>query len=215
MRYAWAEPVAFISHDSFYTNMHNQRIRPGYNWKERSCASHLAPPPMRVWAPPHSGDKLSPSALVHRPQRMATGRRSLLIVCSLCNGRPTAGTTPDFLDKLLLKDDVPEILANILDAQTKSELLGRVLKLSPSRVSGIHMQYRDPEECLFCVIDEFVKQVDPRPTWRVILTALRHPTIRLTGLANEIESKHCPPTICGTYIWSKIVAACFLTFQLQ
>ncbi|CAI8012124.1 hypothetical protein GBAR_LOCUS7777, partial [Geodia barretti] len=108
----------------------------------------------------------------------------------------TAGTTPDFLDKRLLQDDVPEIVANILDAQTKSELLGRVLKLSPSRVSGIHMQYKDPEECLFHVIDEFVKQVDPIPTWRVILTALRHPTIRLTGLADEIESKHCPPTIC-------------------
>ncbi|CAI8037814.1 hypothetical protein GBAR_LOCUS21140, partial [Geodia barretti] len=108
----------------------------------------------------------------------------------------TAGTTPDFLDKRLLQDDVPEIVANILDAQTKSELLGRVLKLSPSRVSAIHMQYKDPEECLFRVIDEFVKQVDPIPTWRVITTALRHPTIRLTGLADEIESKHCPPTIC-------------------
>ncbi|CAI8029654.1 hypothetical protein GBAR_LOCUS16828 [Geodia barretti] len=73
----------------------------------------------------------------------------------------TAGTTPDFLDKRLLQDDVPDIVANILDAQTKSELLGRVLKLSPSRVSGILMQYKDPEECLFHVIDEFVNKWTP------------------------------------------------------
>ena len=98
---------------------------------------------------------------------------------------------PD-LNKTLVQDDVPEIVAAILDAQTKSELLGRVLKLPASTVSGIHKQYRDPEDCLFHVVDEFVKQVDPRPTWRVILNALRHPTVRLTGLANEIERSHCP-----------------------
>ena len=90
--------------------------------------------------------------------------------------------------------------ATSLDAQTKSELLGRVLKLPASTVSGIHKQYRDPEECLFHVIDEFVRQVEPRPTWRVLLTALRHPTIRLTSLADEIESQHHPPETHGLYI---------------
>ena len=90
--------------------------------------------------------------------------------------------------------------ATSLDAQTKSELLGRVLKLPASTVSGIHKQYRDPEECLFHVIDEFVRQVEPRPTWRVLLTALRHPTIRLTSLADEIESQHHAPETHGLYI---------------
>ena len=104
----------------------------------------------------------------------------------------TAGTA-DPLDKTLVQDDVPEIVGKILDAQNKSELLGRVLKLPASTVSGIHRQYRDPEECLFHVIDEFVRQVEPRPTWRVLLTALRHPTIRLTRLADEIESEHHRP----------------------
>ena len=97
----------------------------------------------------------------------------------------------------MVQDDVPEIVGKILDAQTKSELLGRVLKLPASTVSGIHRQYRDPEECLFHVIDEFVRQVEPRPTWRVLLTALRHPTIRLTRLADEIESQHRPPAAHG------------------
>ena len=101
---------------------------------------------------------------------MTTGRRSSLYNYSVCNGQHFA------ILQQVLHQCCKIMFANILDAQTKSELLGRVRKLSPSRVSGIHMQYKDPEECLFCVIDEFVKQVDPRPTWRVILTALRHPT---------------------------------------
>ena len=106
--------------------------------------------------------------------------------------------SPDFLDRTLVQDDVPEIVAAILDAQTKSERLGRVLKLPASTVSGIHKQYRDPEDCLFHVVDEFVKQVDPRPTWRVILNALRHLTVRQTFLANAIERKHCPQAEDGT-----------------
>ena len=80
----------------------------------------------------------------------------------------------------------------ILDVQTKSELFGRVLKLPAHTVDRIHKLYRDPEECLFQVMDEFVKQVEPRPTWRAIVNALRNPLIGFTGLAEEIENKHCP-----------------------
>ena len=80
----------------------------------------------------------------------------------------------------------------ILDVQTKSELFGRVLKLPAHTVDRIHKLYRDPEECLFQVMDEFVKQVEPRPTWRAIVNALRNPLIGLTSLAEEIENKHCP-----------------------
>ena len=73
--------------------------------------------------------------------------------------------------------------------QTKSKLFGRVLQLPPHTVDRIHVQYSDPEECLFQVMDEFVKQVEPRPTWRAIVNALKDP---LTSLAEEIENKNCP-----------------------
>ena len=96
-----------------------------------------------------------------------------------------------FEDRILVRDDVPGIVAQILDVQTKSKIFGRVLKLPASTVDGIHMQYR-PEECLFQVMDEFVKQVEPRPTWRAIVNSLRNQLIGLTSLAEEIEGKHCP-----------------------
>ena len=87
---------------------------------------------------------------------------------------------------------VPGIVAQILDVQTKSKIFGRVLKLPPHTVDRIHVQYSDPEKCLFQVMDEFVKQVEPRPTWRAIVNALKDPLIGLTSLAEEIEGKHCP-----------------------
>ena len=76
--------------------------------------------------------------------------------------------------------------------RTKSDLLGRILKLPAATVDSIHLQYSDPQKCLFCVIDEFVKQVEPPPTWRVIVEALRNPLIGHSHLAQEIERKHCP-----------------------
>ena len=108
---------------------------------------------------------------------------------------PQLFPSPDadpFKDRLLSQDDVPDVVCGILDVQTKSDLLGRVLKLPAATVESIHLQYSDPQKCLFHVIDEFVKQVEPPPTWRVILEALRNPLIGQHRLAQEIERKHCP-----------------------
>ena len=108
----------------------------------------------------------------------------------MCTATPSGRR--GFEDRILVRDDVPGIVAQILDAQTKSKLFGRVLKLPAHTVDRIHVQYSDPEECLFQVMDEFVKQVEPRPTWRAIVNALKNPLIGLTSLAEEIEGKHCP-----------------------
>ena len=106
-----------------------------------------------------------------------------------------------FKDRILNQDDVPNVVYEILDVGMKSELFGRVLKLPPSTVESIHQPHRDPQKCLFAVIDELVKQVEPLPTWRVILEALRHPLIGQRCLAQEIERKYCPhpPTNEGKF----------------
>ena len=86
--------------------------------------------------------------------------------------------------------------------QAKSEKFGRVLKLPKATVKDICQQHSDPKDRLFAVVDEFVDQVEPPPTWRVILEALRHPLIGLPQLAQEIEGKHCPfsPQNEGIYL---------------
>ena len=103
--------------------------------------------------------------------------------------------TDAFKDRTLNQEDVPEVVCEILEVQTKSKMFGRVLGLSKVTVDSIHQQNSDPQECLFGVLDEFVKQVEPLPTWRVILEALRNPLIGHSRLAQEIERKHCPLTL--------------------
>ena len=89
------------------------------------------------------------------------------------------------------EEDVPKVVCEILEVQIKSKTFGRVLGLAKVTVESIHMQHSDPQECLFEVLDEFVKQLEPQPTWRVIVEALKNPLIGHSRLAKEIERKHC------------------------
>ena len=100
-----------------------------------------------------------------------------------------------FKDRILCQDDVPDVACEILDARTKSDLFGRVLKLPAATVQSIHQQYSNPQDRLFHIIDELVKQVEPPPTWRVILEALRNPLISYHYIALKVERKHCPLTL--------------------
>ena len=97
-----------------------------------------------------------------------------------------------FKDRRLYEDDIPKVVCEILEVQTKSKTFGRVLGLPKVTVDSIHHQNSDPQECLFGVIDEFVKQVEPPPTWRVIVEALRNPLINYYRLAHKVEMKYCP-----------------------
>ena len=92
--------------------------------------------------------------------------------------------------KILDERDVTDICSNIIAAQTKSEQLGRVLRVPSHTVDSIIQQYTKPEDRLFHVIDEFVKQIEPTPTWRVILDGLRNPLVNLPRLAESIEKKY-------------------------
>ena len=91
---------------------------------------------------------------------------------------------------MLNPGDVPDVVCEILDVGTKSDIFGRVLKLPKATVDSIYQKYSDPRDRLFGVIDEFMKQVEPPPTWRVILEALRNPLIGQYRLAQEIERKY-------------------------
>ena len=99
------------------------------------------------------------------------------------------------IDKILDENDVAEVVREILHVQNQSITLGRVLKLRKVTVDSICQEYSNPQDRLFRVVDEFVKQVEPSPTWRVIVNALRDPLINQPRLALEIERKYCslPP----------------------
>ena len=101
--------------------------------------------------------------------------------------------TDAFKDRTLNQEDVPKVACEILEVQTKSKRFGRVLGLPKVTVDSIHQQNSDLQERLICVLDEFVKQIEPPPTWRVIAEALRNPLIGFHRLADKEElSTHSP-----------------------
>ena len=93
------------------------------------------------------------------------------------------------VDETLKSDDVSEILDELVEAQNHSYRLG--LKLLPTyKVEAIHRQYQDPEDRLLHIFLAFTKQIQPRPTWRVIVEALRSPSVNLPTLAARVEAAH-------------------------
>ena len=101
-----------------------------------------------------------------------------------------ADGTDNWIERELNTDDCMQILEELLPAQNRSKLLARKLKLQEHTVQTIHNSYTDKTECLCQVILEFLNQVEPRPTWRVILDALRSPVVNLPRLAQDIEKRH-------------------------
>ena len=96
------------------------------------------------------------------------------------------------MDETLSESDAAEILEELLSAQNQSYLLGLKLKLPLHEVEAIHLKYSDPRERLLHVIIAFLRQAQPRPTWRVIVEALGNPIVNLPALARRVEAAHFP-----------------------
>ena len=103
----------------------------------------------------------------------------------------TAATTGG---EVLTPDDAVKVYEELLQAQNKSFQLGLKLNLKPHQVEGIHSTYSEPENRLLRVVMLFLNQVEPRPTWRVIVDALKSPAVNLPQLAMTVEAAHFPYT---------------------
>ena len=89
-------------------------------------------------------------------------------------------------------DDAAAMLNELVEAQNESRVLALNLKLPLRVVDAIHSTYSQPVDRLLQVLIEFTKQTDPRPTWRVIIDALRSPAVNLLHLAEKVEAAHFP-----------------------
>ena len=95
------------------------------------------------------------------------------------------------VDETLESADVKKMLNELVEAQNHSKVLGLQL-LPPHEVEAIHCQYQDPKERLLHTLLPFTNQIQPRPTWRVIVEALRSPAVNLPALAARVEATHFP-----------------------
>ena len=67
-----------------------------------------------------------------------------------------------------------------------------MLNVRPRDVDAILIKYQDQKDRLYHIIIAFLGQAEPRPTWRVIVGALRSPVVNLTALAERVEAAHFP-----------------------
>ena len=95
-------------------------------------------------------------------------------------------------DETLTPDDAVDVMQEQLPAQNQSYMLAVKLNLPLNTVDAIHSMYLEPRDRLLHVLIEFIKQTEPRPTWSVIVDALRDPVVNLSHLAERVEAAHLP-----------------------
>ena len=91
----------------------------------------------------------------------------------------------------LTEGDLSTVLKEIYEARGHAYYVGLDLKLPTDVLDGIVSRYADDRDRLLHVIKEFLKRIDPKPTWRAIVDALKSPTVNMPQLAEKIEAKFC------------------------
>ena len=93
----------------------------------------------------------------------------------------------------LTEGDLVTILNEIYEARVRAHFVGLNLKVPTDVLESIRTRFDDDGDRLYYVIMEFLKQIDPKPTWRAIVDALKSPTVNMAKLAETIEAKFCSP----------------------
>ena len=93
--------------------------------------------------------------------------------------------------KILTPHHVVEVVETILPAQSKYREIGVMLGLPTHVLDAIDHKFHNhgQPDRLLQVILMFLKQTEI-PTWRLIIDALRSPTVNFLQLAKEVETAH-------------------------
>ena len=91
--------------------------------------------------------------------------------------------------RLKLKDLVEELH----DVKTKWRAIGVQLEMEPSKLRQIDYSYKaDPEAAFMDMMEAWLVQLEPPPSWGAIVDALRSRSVGETALASDIENRRCP-----------------------
>ena len=86
--------------------------------------------------------------------------------------------------------DIKLVRREIYDARAKWYDIGIELEISTGTLKSIKAMYDGPSECLREMLDTWLKQVDPKPSWKVLITALEQPTVGEKQLADSLKHKY-------------------------
>ncbi len=92
--------------------------------------------------------------------------------------------------------DIKHVRRVIYDARAKWYDIGIELEIPTGTLKSIKSMYDSPADCLVEILDIWLKQVEPKPSWRLLITALEQPTIGEERLADKLKQK-CYPSKKG------------------
>ena len=91
--------------------------------------------------------------------------------------------------------DPKQVFEEIKEAKTKTFRLGVKLGLPVSTRRRINSASLSPDDHLLKTVEEYMKMMNPKPSWRGIATALSSKFVGLPELGNRIGETHCPGNI--------------------
>ena len=78
--------------------------------------------------------------------------------------------------------------------------IGLQLDIPHTKLDCFRQMYSDPSDLMREVLKHWLQTaIDPRPTWRAVVTALRSHSVDEQSVAEQLESKYCTPVQCVMY----------------
>ena len=93
---------------------------------------------------------------------------------------------------ILSDRDIKLVRREIYEARAKWYDIGIELEIPTGTLKSIKSMYDSPAECLVEMLDTWLKQVDPKPSWRELINALEQPTVGEERLADRLKHKYYP-----------------------
>ena len=88
--------------------------------------------------------------------------------------------------------DIKHVRREIYEARAKWYDIGIELEIPTGTLKSIKSMYGSPADCLVEMLDTWLKQVDPKPSWRLLIDALEQPTVGEERLAERLKQKYYP-----------------------
>ena len=140
--------------------------------------------------------------MIHRIHKMVR-KLCIILICPFFTGFPGPAS-----EEVLTSDDARSVINEMWPARHKTFMLGLQLNIPAHELERIYSKYSNMDDRLFHIIIAFLRQTEPRPTWRVIGDALRSPIVNLPALAMEVEVAHLPgtlPIFGGMYLYHSVL----------
>ena len=95
----------------------------------------------------------------------------------------------------LTSDDLKKILNSLWDARTKWYNMGIELDMKVSVLETIKQNHHNEvDSCFTAMLTDWLKQINPPPTWKALADALNSSTVGYGELACTIEKTYCNKT---------------------